>query len=172
MAWTSGGKNIRKTDLALWINFGVTHVPRPEDFPVMPVEHCRLMLKPVGFFDKNPGVCAERHSRREADPSHSPGRPRHDRPILGGGVRARRSEGDRRRLLCIECDRIQQPSSACTRRHRPGRPCAPWPLPSPRPGCCAGGQREAERARAATHLVLGLYVRTTAANAIPPNMPT
>jgi primary-amine oxidase len=41
--------------VAAWITFGVTHVPSPEQFPVMNVEHCRLMMKPVGFFDQNPG---------------------------------------------------------------------------------------------------------------------
>ncbi len=29
---------------------GVTHIVRPEDFPVMPVEHVGFTLKPFGFF--------------------------------------------------------------------------------------------------------------------------
>jgi Cu2+-containing amine oxidase len=33
--------------------FGLTHNPRPEDFPVMPVEMLRVGLKPSGFFEKN-----------------------------------------------------------------------------------------------------------------------
>ena len=37
-------------------SFGVTHVPRPEDWPVMPVEYCGFQLIPVGFFDKNPAL--------------------------------------------------------------------------------------------------------------------
>lgn len=87
VAWTSGNKNIRKTDVAAWITFGVTHVPRPEDFPVMPVEHCRLLLKPVGFFDKNPGawkgVCEVYWAHY---PLRSARRAGHDRPILRGGL--------------------------------------------------------------------------------------
>jgi len=30
------------------------HVPRPEDWPVMPVEYTGFHLIPVGFFDQNP----------------------------------------------------------------------------------------------------------------------
>jgi len=35
---------------------GVTHIVRPEDFPVMPVEHVGFTLKPFGFFSGNPAV--------------------------------------------------------------------------------------------------------------------
>ena len=31
--------------------FGVTHIARPEEWPIMPVEILRLHMKPVGFFD-------------------------------------------------------------------------------------------------------------------------
>jgi primary-amine oxidase len=31
-------------------------VPRPEDWPVMPVASLGFMLKPVGFFDRNPAL--------------------------------------------------------------------------------------------------------------------
>jgi len=40
--------------LVMWHTFGLNHVPRPEDWPVMPVEYCGFHLIPVGFFDKNP----------------------------------------------------------------------------------------------------------------------
>ncbi|OQE02644.1 hypothetical protein PENSOL_c002G07687 [Penicillium solitum] len=36
--------------------FGLTHNPRPEDFPVMPHEKISVMLKPDGFFTKNPAL--------------------------------------------------------------------------------------------------------------------
>jgi primary-amine oxidase len=39
-----------------WYTFGVTHVPRPEDWPVMPVEYCGFHLIPFGFFDENPTI--------------------------------------------------------------------------------------------------------------------
>jgi primary-amine oxidase len=41
-------------DIVLWHTFGAAHFPRPEDWPVLPVEYCGFTLKPVGFFDRNP----------------------------------------------------------------------------------------------------------------------
>jgi primary-amine oxidase len=32
------------------------HIPRPEDWPVMPAGYISFMLKPVGFFDRNPAL--------------------------------------------------------------------------------------------------------------------
>lgn len=43
-------------DVVLWHSFGVTHVPRPEDFPVMPCEKTGFTLKPDGFFAGNPSI--------------------------------------------------------------------------------------------------------------------
>jgi primary-amine oxidase len=36
--------------------FGLHHLPRPEDWPVMPVTTLGFMLKPFGFFDENPAL--------------------------------------------------------------------------------------------------------------------
>lgn len=41
-------------DVVVWHTFGLTHVPRPEDWPIMPVDYTGFTLKPVGFFDRNP----------------------------------------------------------------------------------------------------------------------
>jgi primary-amine oxidase len=38
------------------VQFGINHVPRIEDFPVMPCEILKVSLKPVNFFDKNPAL--------------------------------------------------------------------------------------------------------------------
>ncbi len=51
---TSGNRDISKCDLVMWHSVTVTHVPRPEDWPVMPVEYTGFHLIPVGFFDRNP----------------------------------------------------------------------------------------------------------------------
>ncbi|WP_432515122.1 primary-amine oxidase [Kineococcus sp. SYSU DK001] len=45
---------VEDTDLVVWHTFGLTHVPRPEDWPIMPVDYTGFKLKPVGFFDRNP----------------------------------------------------------------------------------------------------------------------
>jgi primary-amine oxidase len=38
----------------LWYTFGHTHIPRPEDYPVMPAAYIGFLLKPYGFFEANP----------------------------------------------------------------------------------------------------------------------
>lgn len=55
-AWTAQDRELVDTDVVLWYTFGVTHLPRPEDFPVMPVEYCGFLLVPFGFFDRNPAL--------------------------------------------------------------------------------------------------------------------
>jgi primary-amine oxidase len=52
--WVKDGHNVADEDVVVWLTFGVTHVPRPEDFPVMPVEHLSVWLKPANFFKMNP----------------------------------------------------------------------------------------------------------------------
>ena len=54
--WTAADRSLVGTDVVVWHTFGVTHVPRPEDWPVMPVEWCGFLLAPVGFFDRNPAL--------------------------------------------------------------------------------------------------------------------
>ena len=51
---TANNRDISDCDLVMWHTVAVTHVPRPEDWPVMPVEYCGFQLIPVGFFDSNP----------------------------------------------------------------------------------------------------------------------
>lgn len=49
-------RTIENEDIVLWHTMGHTHVCKPEDFPVMPVEYVGFMLKPNGFFDANPAM--------------------------------------------------------------------------------------------------------------------
>ena len=53
-AYIAGDRDIDGADIVLWHTFGPTHVPRPEDWPVMPVARCGFTLKPTGFFGRNP----------------------------------------------------------------------------------------------------------------------
>jgi primary-amine oxidase len=55
-SYTAGDRPIENTDVVVWYSFGVNHVPRPEDWPVMPVEYAGFTLQPVGFFDQNPSL--------------------------------------------------------------------------------------------------------------------
>jgi primary-amine oxidase len=52
--WTAADRSIANTDVVLWYTFGHTHLPRPEDYPVMPTAYIGFMLKPAGFFVENP----------------------------------------------------------------------------------------------------------------------
>jgi primary-amine oxidase len=55
-AWTAADRSLVGTEVVVWHTFGVTHVPRPEDWPVMPVETTGFQLLPAGFFDRNPAL--------------------------------------------------------------------------------------------------------------------
>jgi primary-amine oxidase len=54
--WTAGDRPIANADVVLWYVFGINHLTRPEDWPVMPVDVVSFWLKPVGFFDRNPAL--------------------------------------------------------------------------------------------------------------------
>ncbi|HXD67783.1 MAG TPA: primary-amine oxidase [Solirubrobacteraceae bacterium] len=55
-AWTAADRLIEDTDVVLWYVFGIHHITRPEEWPVMPVDTVSFWLKPVGFFDRNPAL--------------------------------------------------------------------------------------------------------------------
>ncbi len=54
--WISDDEPLEDTDVVLWYVFGIHHVTRPEDWPVMPVDTVSFWLKPFGFFDENPSL--------------------------------------------------------------------------------------------------------------------
>ncbi|KAI7754798.1 hypothetical protein M8C21_018797 [Ambrosia artemisiifolia] len=55
-SWVQKNRSLEETDIVLWYVFGITHVPRLEDWPVMPVERIGFMLQPHGFFNCSPAV--------------------------------------------------------------------------------------------------------------------
>ena len=54
--WVRQGRSVENTDVVLWYVFGIHHIPRPEEWPVMPVDTVAFWLKPAGFFDRNPAL--------------------------------------------------------------------------------------------------------------------
>jgi len=54
--WTAADRPIENTDVVLWYVFGIHHITRPEDWPVMPTDAVSFWLKPFGFFDRNPAL--------------------------------------------------------------------------------------------------------------------
>ncbi len=55
--WYGNGEdNIDNTDILCFHVFGISHVPAPEDFPMMPSEPIALLLRPRNFFTENPSM--------------------------------------------------------------------------------------------------------------------
>jgi len=52
--WTAANRPLDNQDVVLWYTAGITHNPRPEDWPVMPVQTVGFQLMPWGFFARNP----------------------------------------------------------------------------------------------------------------------
>lgn len=52
--YVAANRDIVDQDIVVWYTFGMHHVVRLEDWPVMPRQHVGFLLQPHGFFDKNP----------------------------------------------------------------------------------------------------------------------
>jgi primary-amine oxidase len=55
-AWTKANRSLERQDVVAWYTFGVTHIPRPEDWPVMSATTAGFTLLPAGFFARNPAL--------------------------------------------------------------------------------------------------------------------
>ncbi|HUB82489.1 MAG TPA: primary-amine oxidase [Bryobacteraceae bacterium] len=54
--WTAANRSVDGRDVVVWYVMGITHNPRPEDWPVMPVYEAGFKLMPLGFFSSNPAM--------------------------------------------------------------------------------------------------------------------
>ncbi|TFB88953.1 primary-amine oxidase [Cryobacterium algoricola] len=73
--WTRAGRTVRNTDIVLWYVFGIHHITRQEEWPIMPADTVSFWLKPVGFFDRNPSLDVP---ASHAGPAHADGHGHHD----------------------------------------------------------------------------------------------
>lgn len=48
------GEGTASEDVVVWLTMGITHIPRPEDWPIMPTHRTGFRMIPAGFFDRNP----------------------------------------------------------------------------------------------------------------------
>lgn len=55
-AWTRANRPLEDQDVVAWYTFGITHVPRPEEWPVMSATTAGFKLLPAGFFARNPAL--------------------------------------------------------------------------------------------------------------------
>jgi primary-amine oxidase len=53
-AFVGDAQPAENADLVVWLNIGMHHVPRVEDWPVMPVRWKSVTLRPFNFFGENP----------------------------------------------------------------------------------------------------------------------
>src|SRR5262249_18296437 len=54
--WTGANRPIEDRDIVVWYTMGTTHIPRPEEWPVMNSHHLGFKLMPSGFFTRNPAL--------------------------------------------------------------------------------------------------------------------
>lgn len=54
--WIADDENLVDEDIVLWYLFGIHHITRAEDWPIMPADTVSFWLKPFGFFDRNPSL--------------------------------------------------------------------------------------------------------------------
>lgn len=54
--WIARNETIENTDIVCYMQFGLTHFPRTEDFPVMPAEPVGIMMRASNFFQRNPAL--------------------------------------------------------------------------------------------------------------------
>ena len=54
--WIRANRSLQNSDVVVWYTLGVTHIPRPEEWPIMTVHPTGFRLVPDGFFDHNPAL--------------------------------------------------------------------------------------------------------------------
>jgi primary-amine oxidase len=54
--WIADDESLVNQDVVVWYTLGITHIPRPEEWPVMPAAHVGFRLIPGGFFSRNPAL--------------------------------------------------------------------------------------------------------------------
>jgi len=69
--WIKDDAPLENTDVVLWYVFGIHHITRMEEWPIMAVDTVSFWLKPSGFFDQNPSIDAAPAPKDEAGVCHT-----------------------------------------------------------------------------------------------------
>jgi primary-amine oxidase len=69
--WIADDEALENVDLVLWYVFGIHHITRVEDWPVMPADTVSFWLKPFGFFDQNPSIDVAPTVKADGEPCHT-----------------------------------------------------------------------------------------------------
>jgi primary-amine oxidase len=54
--WIGDDQSLVNQDVVAWYTFGITHIPRAEEWPIMAVTHVGFRMLPAGFFTRNPAL--------------------------------------------------------------------------------------------------------------------
>jgi primary-amine oxidase len=54
--YIADNESLENQDVVVWYTLGVTHIPRPEEWSVMPTTHVGFKLLPGAFFNRNPAL--------------------------------------------------------------------------------------------------------------------
>lgn len=54
--FVANNEPLQNQDVVVWYTLGVTHIPRPEEWAVMPTTHVGFKLIPGSFFNRNPAL--------------------------------------------------------------------------------------------------------------------
>lgn len=55
-SWAANDEPLSNQDIVVWYTMGITHIPRPEEWPVMPSTHVGFKMIPANFFARNPAL--------------------------------------------------------------------------------------------------------------------
>ncbi|MET0454445.1 MAG: primary-amine oxidase [Mycobacterium sp.] len=69
--WIKDDASLENTDVVLWYVFGIHHITRVEEWPIMAVDTVSFWLKPSGFFDRNPSIDAPPTVKAEGGTCHA-----------------------------------------------------------------------------------------------------
>ncbi len=69
--WIADDEPLENTDVVLWYVFGIHHITRVEDWPIMPADTVAFWLKPFGFFDQNPSIDVAPSMKSGAEHCHT-----------------------------------------------------------------------------------------------------
>jgi primary-amine oxidase len=69
--WVTDDEPLENTDVVLWYVFGIHHITRIEDWPIMPADTVSFWLKPFGFFDQNPSIDVAPSDKGENEHCHT-----------------------------------------------------------------------------------------------------
>ena len=69
--WIEDDEPLENTDVVLWYVFGIHHITRIEDWPIMPADTIAFWLKPYGFFDQNPSIDVAPSMKADGEHCHT-----------------------------------------------------------------------------------------------------